>query len=560
MPSASPSQTRRRPMSGNTAAPIRSHVTARANGLYLVFFLATLALTPLFILIGASQGFTQVLAALAALVALALVPWRPIFGLYVVVTCALVVEQEPLVTGPIGTDHLYIFSWPASLQGNIERPIGYLMLAILAVLAIAGVLFRRRAISGGRLFYPFLVLLGCLALGVLYGLATGGTFRIIVLEVRPWWYFFLSYILAYNVVRSASHIRVILWLIVLGTAFKGVQGVYIVNQYLGGQVGGHNEIMAHEQSYFFVLVLLLLVLMALHQFQRWLFVAILLSLPCLLIALVANNRRADYVALLIGIAVVWVLAIAMKPESRRKLVTTLVICTILGAGYVVAFQNAGGALGEPARAVTSIFNPSSADARDAASNLYRTVENYDLKYTAAQYPIMYGFGKPFLQPIPLANVVELDPYYLYVPHNNVLWIWMRLGPLGFGALWYLIGAAVVAGCFIARKLKDRQLQFFALFTIAALVMEVILAYGDYQFFFYRNMIFVGVLLGALMKLPAIERAATGTIDQDDTDESIENVSRRAVRARRVRSMSPLPLPAALVGAADSGRLGKWKIR
>src|SRR5262249_24771503 len=152
--------------------------------------------------------------------------------------------------------------------GNIERPIGYFMLAILTVLAIAGLMTRRRTIAGGRIFFPFLIFIFFLALGVLYGLATGGTFKIIVLEVRPWWYLFLAYILAYNVIRDPSHIRVILWLTVLGTAFKGVQGVYIVNAYLGGQISGHNEIMAHEQSYFFVLVLLLLVLMALHRFQR----------------------------------------------------------------------------------------------------------------------------------------------------------------------------------------------------------------------------------------------------------------------------------------------------
>ena len=93
----------------------------------------------------------------------------------------------------------------------------------------------------------------------------------------------------------------IIWITVIGTAIKGVQGVFIVYTYLGGKIEGHNEIMAHEQSFFFVLVLLLLVMMLLHRFQRGLFIAILFSLPCLLLALVANNRRADYVALLLGI-------------------------------------------------------------------------------------------------------------------------------------------------------------------------------------------------------------------------------------------------------------------
>jgi hypothetical protein len=533
---------------------VLARMSTRSRAAYVVIFAVTLGLTPLLIIAGASFGFAQTLATIGALFALAVVPWRPIFGLYLMVACAVVIEQEPLLAGPIGTDRLYIFTWPAKLQGNIERPIGYVCLVILAVIILARLLRRQRPLIGGRLFYPFVLFVAALLVGVLHGLASGGTFRIIVLELRPWWYFFLAYLLAHNIVSSVKHVRNILWITVLGTAFKGAQGVYIVYTYLGGQIGGHNEIMAHEQSFFFILVILLLVLMLLHRVQPWFMVVILVSLPCLLIALVANNRRADYVALMIGIGVAWVLTILVKPESRRPLISALLICMVLGTGYVVAFQKTSGSLGEPARAVISVFNPNAASARDAASNLYRTIENYDLKYTEAQSPILgYGFGKPFLQPVMLANVFELDPYYLYIPHNNVLWIWMRLGPLGYGALWYLIGTALIAGCLIARRLHDQQLRFFAIFAVAALAMEVILAYGDYQFFFYRNMIFIGILLGVLMKLPAIERASLGQPESYGDGLGDISVASLLRAQRRTRLSARLPLPAAaLTVAAAAG--------
>lgn len=529
---------------------VLARMSTRSRAAYVVIFAVTVGLTPLLLIAEASFGFAQTLATIGALFALAVVPWRPIFGLYLMVACAVVIEQEPLLAGPIGTDRLYIFTWPAKLQGNIERPIGYFCLVILAVIILARLLRRQRPLIGGRLFYPFVLFVAALLVGVLHGLASGGTFRIIVLELRPWWYFFLAYLLAHNIVSSVKHVRNILWITVLGTAFKGAQGVYIVYRYLGGQIGGHNEIMAHEQSFFFILVILLLVLMLLHQVQPWFMVVIIVSLPCLLIALVANNRRADYVALLIGIGVAWVLTILVKPESRRTLIPALLICMVLGAGYVLAFQKTAGSLGEPARAVISVFNPNAASARDAASNLYRSIENYDLKYTEAQSPILgYGFGKPFLQPVMLANVLELDPYYLYIPHNNVLWIWMRLGPLGYGALWYLIGAALIAGCLIARRLQDQQLRFFAIFAVAALVMEVVLAYGDYQFFFYRNMIFIGVLLGVLMKLPAIERASLGQPELYGDGLGDISVASLLGAQRRTRLGARLPLPAAALTVA-----------
>jgi hypothetical protein len=518
----------------------------RPSAVFFFLFVATLVLTPLLILASARLGFSQVLAALIALIALALVPWRPILGLYIVVICAITIEQESLPATPIGTDKLYIFSWPNQLQGLPERPIGFFILAVLAIIVCSRLMFRQRPLYGGKLFYPFIFFLGCVAMGILHGLASGGDFKIIVLEVRPFWYLFVAYILAFNTVSQVKHVRNILWITVIGTAVKGVQGVYIVFHYLGGHIEGHNEIMAHEQSYFFILVLLLLALMFLHRMQRGLLIVILCSLPCLIIALLANNRRADYVALLAGIAVAWVLAIILKPESRRVLVPALIICVFLCSGYVIAFRNVSGTLGLPANAVISVFKPSSTDARDAASNLYRTIEDYDLKYTEAKSPLLgYGFGKPFLQPEVLPNVIQLDPYYLYIPHNNVLWIWMRLGPLGFGALWYIIGTAVVCGCLIARRLKDPQLQLFAIFTVASLVMEVIVAYSDYQFFFYRNMLFTGIVLGVLFKLPAIARAASGnSAEPEDEIDSVDPKNPENSKRPRVRMQfyAPLPLP------------------
>jgi hypothetical protein len=487
----------------------RQQLARRSASIYFFIFVATLVLTPLLILAGASQGFSQVLAALVALVALALVPYRPILGLYIIVICAILIEQEPLTGTPIGTDHLEIFYWPARLQGLPERPIGFFMLAMLVAIVAVRLLHHQRTLYGGKLFYPFIFFRGCVAMGVLHGMASGGDFKIVVLEVRPFWYLFISYILAFNTVTKVSHIRTILWITVLGTAVKAVQGVYIVYNYLGGHIEGHNEIMAHEQSFFFILVLLLLVLMLLHKVQRGLLIAILCSLPCLLLALLANNRRADYVALLAGVGVAWTLIILIKPSARRVLIPALTCCVLLGTGYVLAFHNASGAIGLPANAVISVFKPSATDARDTASNLYRTTEDFDLKYTEAQSPILgYGFGKPFLEPQVLPNIAQIDPDYLFIPHNNVLWIWMRLGPIGFLALWNLIGSGIVGGCFIARRLKNPELQVFAVFVVAALVMEVIVAYSDYQFFFYRNVIYIGVILGALFKLPAIAQSVS----------------------------------------------------
>jgi hypothetical protein len=325
--------------------------------------------------------------------------------------------------------------------------------------------------------------------------------------------------------------------------------------YLRGNTEGQNSIMAHEQSYFFILVLLLLVLMLIHHIHRAFFVAILLSLPCLLIALVANNRRADYLALGIGIIAAWLLVIMFKPASRRVLIPALIVCVLLVSAYVLAFQNSKGALGAPANAIISVFHPSATDARDQASNIYRTFEDYDLKYTEAQSPLLgYGFGKPFLEPDMLPDIISLDPYYLYIPHNNVLWIWMRLGPLGYLAFWYLIGTAIACGCIIARRLKNPELQLFAVFTVAAVIMEVVLAYSDYQLYFYRNVFYIGIVLGVLFKLPAIARAMSPEEFAEPDSEPGDSESKRKPRRRVVSLYASLPLAQPLPASAQTTNL------
>src|SRR5262249_30219577 len=139
-------------------------------------------------------------------------------------------------------------------------------------------------------------------------------------------------------------------------------------------------------------------------------------------------------------------------------------------------------VGEPARGLVSVFVP--IDARQL-SNQYRDMENYDLQVTASQSPLVgTGFGKPFAQPEPLTSVYpqiqQSDPYFSFVPHNNIYWILFSLGLVGYFALWYLFGSVIVRGALVVRGLRDPELRSFAIFVIASVFMEVTVAYADYQ--------------------------------------------------------------------------------
>ena len=51
---------------------------------------------------------------------------------------------------------------------------------------------------------------------------------------------------------------------------------------------------------------------------------------------------------------------------------------------------------------------------------------------------------------------------------------------------------------------DPRLQLVAIYIVAVTFMEIIVAFADYQLFFFRNVIYLGLLAGILMKLPALD--------------------------------------------------------
>ena len=472
--------------------------------LFLAIFLVTLCLTPVIVLGGWVIGFSYVLAILVALLfALIIIRW-PVVGLFIIVGCALVIEQDPILVGNL-TLYVYVFYWPTRLQGLVDRPIGFLFFFILLVLVCHNLVRRQKVLQGGKLILPFLFFILCVAMGIVHGLTSGGDFRIMVLEIRSFEYLFLSYILAYNLFTRFEHVRLFFWFVIFGAGLKGLQGTYVYLIVLHGKLDNINQIMPHEDSFFFAALLLLIVLFILHHAYRPQLIAALIVSPFVVIALVGNERRADYAALLIGIGIAWVLIFLVKPQYRKRLIIILVTTLLLGGAYVLAFAHASGTIAKPAQSIISIFSPT-VGSRDYLSNLYRYIEDADLKFTVKQSPLIgWGFGKPFLQPVPLPNIITLDPYYLYIPHNTIYWVWMRMGAIGYGAFWFLIGAIVVRGCFIARQLRNPYLQLVAIFVVAIVFMEIAVAYADYQFYFYRNVIYLGLLVGMLLKLPSMDK-------------------------------------------------------
>jgi O-antigen ligase len=153
--------------------------------------------------------------------------------------------------------------------------------------------------------------------------------------------------------------------------------------------------------------------------------------------------------------------------------------------------NQEGALAQPARAVRSEFAPTE---RDEMSNFYRYQENYNLiVLIKSKQSTGMGFGVP----IPYAGIVDLSKdikAISYVPHNGVLYIWMRMGAAGMIVVSLVLAQAVRTAARVSRS-GDRATAAVAAITAAGVFGFTAMGITDMGFSWFRNVIALGILLG-----------------------------------------------------------------
>jgi O-antigen ligase len=388
-----------------------------------------------------------VLVLAAGLVAvLGIIRW-PILGTYIVVILPILFDGFPsaFVSTPIS--EMGVFR-NLSYRGLPEFV--YISLFELVVaLTLASALMRRfnahKKLERGPLYRPLMAFGAMVVLGELNGLTTGGDFKITLWEIRPLLYVVLLYILAVNTISKPAQLRIILWLTALTTAARCLEGIYRYFKMPADVRSVAPVILEHDDSLFLVVAVALLVAAAL--WRKWLpkrfYPALWALLPFALYMMVINGRRAVFLCVFIMLAafvpLLW--ASMRSKEQRRRFVYGLVIAIIAGVAYMGAFFNKEGGIAQPAAAVRSMFVPSE---RDYLSNLYRDQENANLRYTIDSSPVIgIGFGKPFKVIVPMVDLTKDWAFQFYMPHNNMLWLWMRMGIIGFVAFWVAIGAAVI---------------------------------------------------------------------------------------------------------------------
>jgi hypothetical protein len=159
-------------------------------------------------------------------------------------------------------------------------------------------------------------------------------------------------------------------------------------------------------------------------------------------------------------------------------------------------------LAGPTQAVKSVIAEDQADYHDRASNDYREIENFNSTFTIKQEPLTgVGFGNKFYIVIPLPDISAFV-FWEYMPHNSVIYIWIKSGVGGFLALLLLIGISIVHGMRATMRITSPQLKAIALTATLYIIMHFIYAYVDISWE-AQGMLMLGIMLGILNTIEPI---------------------------------------------------------
>ena len=460
------------------------------------------------------QGSHPVLALLTPLVLVPFALWAsPTGGLVAGLVAAVTVEQFAYQVGPragAATSKIPFFHsiTPGSGVTPAELFLGALLLSWALQQLRAGEPLLHNSPVGRRLA----AFCGLTVVYVGVGLARHGSLKAALWEIRPLFYLAIMFVLASSLLTTTRAVRAVLWTLVLGSGTKALYGVVIFLSVRHVQPRPE-AVLGHEESYFFGLVVFLVIGLWAFGVPGRLRTVATCVLPLVVVCDMANSRRTAWAILIVGGLFMTILAYVRLPAHRRGIRRASLVVLALSLVYMPLFWNKTGTTAQPARAVHSLVAP---DPRDASSDQYRVLEDENLKLNIrAHHATGSGFGVPIDYAVAIPDLTGIASMLAFVPHNGVLWVFMRTGVVGEVLLWLVIGEGVLAACQLTR-VEDRETAVLGALVAAGLLSYAIIGEKDLGFYWLRIAICTGVLLGAVearlrvLRPAAPAAASTGT--------------------------------------------------
>lgn len=437
---------------------------------------------------------------------------RPDFGVLAIISLALIGDGATSSWYPFAKN---FSSAESALYVSENLPIS--PLEVVLAVTVAAWLFR--AIGNrtwsfvrGGLLTPILVFACFVVLGLVYGLSRGGNLNVALWEARPLLYIPVIYILVTNVITTPGQRTA---LVVSAVAAIGLQSVLAIVYYFNLPAFERSDLERltdHPATIHMNAVVVLLAALLLVPSCSWrlrVFVAVA-SIP-ISWAWVLSQRRAAAIALIVGVLLVGVI---MLWRNRRAALWFIPLFSIFTGLYVAAFWNVSGGIGFGAQAVKSVLAPEALSAQDLSSNEYRRRETVNLWFTIRQRRLTgVGFGQQFYRPLPLADI-SVFPFWEYVPHNSLIWLYLKTGFLGFASMLFVFARAIQRGFFAAVRTTQPNSSALVVSGLGYVVMFMVFAYVDIAWDI-RSAVFLAFAFYLCADVTTIEERADAVVESEE---------------------------------------------
>jgi uncharacterized membrane protein (DUF485 family) len=394
-----------------------------------------------------------------------------------------------------------ISTW-GRLYGGARLPLPLSPVEILIILTtvawiVRGVAARNFKFIGGAFLPWMLAYMVMVANALVYGFTSGGNTTMGLWEVRSQAYMFAGYILAANLITEPKQVRPMIWGLLACLTAKICIGV---TAYFTVGVNGDQGFMNHEESVYFNLAFFILFITFIAKEEPAMRNLTLVLSPLAAFAIIANQRRSSIAAFIVAFIPLLPLLYRLLPNRRKVVGGFCATFAVALAVYLPAAWNSDGIWALPARAIKSQTSPS---ARDQSSDYYRLAELKSLQMTRDLRPWFgIGYGRPFGKFYGLADIGS--EFQDYLPHNSVMWVWMRTGHLGFFAFLFLVAAVLVQGTAMLKACRTPINRLAGILAVLWMLMAFIFGKYDLGLSNFRVMTTLGLLLGVLSVLDRLE--------------------------------------------------------
>lgn len=471
----------------------------RANLTHFLWYTAVLLLSGMLgLLMLVSGPSASHIAWVVYLLGVVIIFVQPRYGIYLLIFLSLVGDGTLTYSLPFTKNFSSAESLLYLSDALIVSPLEtYILLTFVSWLG-RGAMQRKIIFYRCELFWPALAFISFIVFGLVYGIGTGGNLTIALWESRAIFYMVAMLILASNLFTERSHFHNALWFAMGALFIEGIIGSYYFLVTLRGSLAGVEAITDHSAAIHMNTLFVFVLAAWLYQTSIAKRILLPLMVPPVVLSYLATQRRAAFVTLIVALAL---MTIILYKENRRAFWLIVPTAAVVGILYLGAFWNSGSALGQPAQAVKSVIAEDQANAADQSSNVYRQIENLNTGFTIHQRPLTgVGFGQKFYIVWALPDISFFE-WWEYLPHNSIIWIWLKAGAGGFIAMLYLVGKTIMVGSRTLQKIHREAMGAIALTGTLYIVMHFIYAYVDISWD-TQSMVYVGMTMGML---GAIER-------------------------------------------------------